>query len=206
MADILRKLILAGDYVPGQRLIEADLIEDLNASRAAVRSCLATLAVEGLVEKIRHRGVRVRSLELDEAIEIVEIRVVLESMCVAKAAARIDDAGRVRLRSIGEAMRKAVEIGDLERYSGLNSELHTEILDLSGAKIAPDIVKRLKAQQSRFSIRLAMQPNRPTKSLPEHLEIIEAVCSGQPERASRMMEEHLSSVGQATQEFFASKR
>lgn len=206
VAEILRQGILAGDYAPGQRLVEADLIEDINASRAAVRASLATLAVEGLVEKIRHRGVRVRSLDLDEALEITEIRAALESMCVAKATVRISDSEKDELRAIGADMKTAVGEGDIERYSKLNGELHRAILEASGTKIAPEIVNRLKAQQARFSIRLARQANRPAKSLPEHLKIIEAVCSGDPDHAKKRMEEHLLSVREATQEFFASRR
>lgn len=205
VAEMLREGMRVGDYVPGQRLIEADLIEEFNASRGAVRSSFAMLETEGLVEKVRHRGVRIRSLELDEALEIVEIRAMLESMCVAKAAENASAEDCEVLRHIVAEMGGAVDESDFERYSALNDRLHVAILDISAMKVAPNIVRRLKIQQARFSIRLAMQPHRPSISLPEHREIVEAVCSRDPERARTAMKEHLCSVQHATAQFFASR-
>lgn len=205
VADLLRRGIQAGDFVPGQRLVEADLMEDLNASRGAVRSSFAMLEADGLVEKVRHRGVRVRSLELEEALEIVEIRMLLESMCVAKAAVNASKTDREDLRRIAAEMQDAVSGSDLDLYSALNDQLHGAILTISGARMAPEIVKRLKIQQARFSIRLARQPNRPVVSLPEHLDIVEAICTADPERARAAMEKHLSSVYKATEQSFSSR-
>lgn len=206
VADLLRRGIQAGDFVPGQRLVEADLMEELHASRGAVRSSFAMLEADGLVEKVRHRGVRVRSLALKEALEIVEIRLLLESMCVAKAAEHASPEDRDQLKGIAAEMREAVSSSDLDLYSALNDRLHGAILTISGTQVAPEIVKRLKIQQARFSIRLAMQPNRPAASLPEHLEIVDAVCAGDAERARTAMQSHLSSVYRATERSFSARR
>ncbi|WP_087096040.1 GntR family transcriptional regulator [Nocardiopsis sp. JB363] len=206
VASRLRQAIVAGDFAPRQRLVETDLIEMFDASRGAVRAALATLTVEGLVEKIRNRGARVRAVDLDEALEIVEVRAALESMCAARAAERIDDDGMARLRSLGEVMREAVDTGDGEAYSQANRDLHQAVLDISGAKVAPDVVQRLRAQNVRYRIRLAMQPHRPATSLPEHLEIVEAVCAKDPERAANAMRAHLESVFEATREYFTERK
>lgn len=201
----LRQAIVAGEFAPRQRLVETDLIEMFDASRGAVRAALATLAVEGLVERVRNRGARVRAVDLDEALEIVEVRAALESLCAARAAERVDEGGVARLRALGEVMRQAVDAGDGEAYAQANRDLHQEVMDISGAKVAPDVVKRLRAQNVRYRIRLAMQPNRPTTSLPEHLEIVEAVCARDPERAAQAMRAHLNSVYEATRDYFAQK-
>ncbi|GAB3705267.1 GntR family transcriptional regulator [Nocardiopsis oceani] len=206
VASRLRQAIVAGDFAPRQRLVETDLIEMFDASRGAVRAALATLTVEGLVEKIRNRGARVRAVDLDEALEIVEVRAALESMCAARAAMRVDEVGMARLRSIGEVMREAVDASDGEAYSQANRDLHQAVLDISGAKVAPDVVQRLRAQNVRYRIRLASQPHRPATSLPEHLEIVEAVCAQEPERAADAMRAHLESVYQATREYFADRK
>ncbi|MFD3686330.1 GntR family transcriptional regulator [Nocardiopsis sp. NPDC058631] len=201
----LRQAIVAGDFAPRQRLVETDLIEMFDASRGAVRAALATLTVEGLVERVRNRGARVRAVDLDEALEIVEVRAALESLCAARAAERIDDAGVERLRAIGEVMREAVDAGEGEAYAQANRDLHQAVMDISGAKVAPDVVMRLRAQNVRYRIRLAMQPHRPATSLPEHLEIVEAVCAREPERAANAMRTHLNSVYQATRDYFAER-
>ncbi|MEU3308937.1 GntR family transcriptional regulator [Nocardiopsis sp. NPDC006832] len=206
VASRLRQAIVAGDFAPRQRLVETDLIEMFDASRGAVRAALATLTVEGLVEKIRNRGARVRAVDLDEALEIVEVRAALESMCAARAAERVDDAGMARLRDLGEVMRGAVDSGDGEAYSQANRDLHQAVMDISGSKVAPDIVQRLRAQNVRYRIQLSMQPHRPATSLPEHLEIVEAVCAKDPERAANAMRAHLESVFSATKEYFGNRK
>lgn len=206
VAARLRQAIVAGDFAPRQRLVETDLIEMFDASRGAVRAALATLTVEGLVEKIRNRGARVRAVDLDEALEIVEVRAALESMCAARAAERVDEAGMARLRDLGEVMRGAVDSGDGEAYSQANRDLHQAVMDISGSKVAPDIVQRLRAQNVRYRIQLSMQPHRPATSLPEHLEIVEAVCAKDPERAANAMRAHLESVFVATKEYFEKRK
>ncbi|GAB3043475.1 GntR family transcriptional regulator [Sediminivirga luteola] len=206
VADRLRQAIVAGEFAPRQRLIESDLIEMFGASRGAVRSALAVLAVEGLVERIRNRGARVRAVDLEEALEIVEIRAALESLCARRAAERVDEEGASRLRGIAEVMRRAVGEHDAEGYSEANRALHQAVLDISGARVAPDIVSRLRAQNVRYRIRLAMQPHRPAESLPEHLEIVEAICAQDPGRAAEAMQAHLRSVHRATKEYFTEAR
>src|SRR5215203_1450662 len=117
VVDAIRAAIAAGEFVPNQRLVEADLSERFGASRAGVRTALLQLASEGLVERVQNRGARVRAVSLAEAVEIVEVRMVVEGLCAAKAAPRLTDADRDRLRGIGAAMRAAVADGDLLGYS-----------------------------------------------------------------------------------------
>lgn len=201
VTDRLRAAITSGELAPNQRLVEADLMEAYGASRGAVRLAIVNLTAEGLVERIQNRSARVRAVDLDEALEIVEIRAAVESLCAGRAATQADESGRDRLRRIGDDMRAAVESGDTERYSDGNRRLHHLILELSGMKVAPDIVDRLRAQGIRHHIRLARQHDRPATSLPEHLAIIDAICDGDPEAATEAMRRHLISVKEATRKY-----
>lgn len=199
----LRRAIINGEMVPNQRLVEADLEKMFRASRAAVRFALVNLAAEGLVERIQNRGARVRSVDPEEALEIVELRAALESICARKAAERADENGLERLREIAEWMKAAVTAGDSESYSKANHALHRLVLEFSGMKIAPEIVQRLRAQHNRYNIRLAQTPGRPAVSLPEHLAIIDAITKRDPERAEAAMKTHLTSVGEATKRYLS---
>jgi DNA-binding GntR family transcriptional regulator len=190
----IREAILSGEFVPNQRLVEADLSERFAASRASVRAALLELANEGLIERVQNRGARVRTVSLEEAIEICEVRMVLEGLCAAKAAERVTPAQRAELRELGEAMRAAVASGDVIGYSGLNERLHARIREISGQRTAARVLERLRAQNVRHQFKLAMHPGRPQVSLPEHLAIIEAVCAHDPEAAERAGREHMASV------------
>ena len=194
MVDDIRAAITSGEYAPNQRLVEAELAEQFGASRPSVRNALLHLVGEGLVERIQNRGARVRAVSLPEAIEITEVRMVLEGLCAAKAAEHATPADHDELRDIGAKMRAAVAAGDVLGYSELNKRLHARIVTLSGQDTARAVIERLRLQNVRHQFRLAMHPGRANVSLPEHLAVIEAVCAGDPQAAEAAMRVHLRSV------------
>ncbi|HET6504628.1 MAG TPA: GntR family transcriptional regulator [Amycolatopsis sp.] len=199
MADVpvvvaLREAIVRGDFAPNQRLVEADLSAHFSASRANVRAALIELANEGLVERVQNRGARVRSISVEEAVEISEVRLVLESLCAEKAAKRIKADEIRELKGIGRAMRKAVAGGDVVGYSQLNEELHRRIREIGGQRTAAQVLERLRAQSVRHQFRLAMRPGRPAVSLPQHLALIDAICAHEVDEAHEAMRRHLESV------------
>lgn len=192
--DAIRDAITSGEFAPNQRLVEAELSEQFGASRASVRNALAHLSSEGLVERIRNRGARVRAVSVEEAIEITEVRMALEGLCAAKAAKLATEDDRRELREIGARMRDAVASGDVFGYSDLNQRLHALILTISGQDTARSVLGRLRGQSVRHQFRLAMHPGRPNVSLPQHLEIIDALCEADPDAAESAMKRHLRSV------------
>ncbi|WP_243769602.1 GntR family transcriptional regulator [Amycolatopsis acidicola] len=196
----IRDAIVRGEFVPNQRLVEADLSAQFGASRANVRAALIELANEGLVERVQNRGARVRAVSVEEAVEISEVRMMLESLCAAKAAERIDDAEIAELRQLGEDMRAAVAAGDVVGYSGLNQQLHRRVREISGQNTAAQVLERLRGQSVRHQFRLAMRPGRPSVSMPEHLAIIDGICAHDPVKAEKAMKAHLSSVIEALRE------
>jgi DNA-binding GntR family transcriptional regulator len=197
VVDLVRQAILTGRYEPGDRLVEADLSAAFNASRGAVRSAIVELAHEGLVERFANRGARVRAVSVQEAIDITEVRLVVEGLCAAKAAERITDAEIVELRAVGEQMKRAVSVGDVEAYSQLNQQLHGRVREISAQPVAAEVLSRLRAQNVRHQFALARRPGRPQVSLPEHLAIIDEVCARSPDGAERAVRRHISSVLEA---------
>ena len=182
-----------GEFAANQRLIESDLSERFGASRGNVRTALVQLSSEGLVERMQNRGARVRAVSLEEAIEITEVRMALEGLCAAKAAERLTDEDRddcaASARHAGG--RRA---GDLLGYSELNRQLHALIRTLGGQATAQAILERLRGQNVRHQFRMAMHPGRAAVSLPQHLEIIDALCAGDPDAAEAAVRRHLRSV------------
>ncbi|GAA4607279.1 hypothetical protein GCM10023195_27470 [Actinoallomurus liliacearum] len=193
----IREAIARGDFAPNQRLVEADLSEQFGVSRGGVRTALFELANEGLVERIQHRGARVRAITLDEAIEISEVRMAVEGLCAAKAAEHVTDEQMAELRALDAAMRAAVADGHVLRYSELNRALHQRIVEISGQGTAAAVLSRLRAQNVRHQFRLALLPGRPNVSLAEHHAIIEAICARAPEAAERAARAHLAGVIEA---------
>ncbi|RKT35528.1 DNA-binding GntR family transcriptional regulator [Microbacterium sp. AG1240] len=190
----IREAILGGEFAPHQRLIEADLSDRFDATRAAVRTALLTLASEGLVERLPNRGARVRAISVDEAIEIVEVRVGLESLCARKAAERVDAEAVEWLRDLRDRIGTAVSAGDLVEYSRLNQEMDRRLRELSGHATATQLLERLRAQSARHQFRLAFAPGRAAQSAPEHIAIIDAVIAGDADAAEAATRTHLAGI------------
>jgi DNA-binding GntR family transcriptional regulator len=179
---------------PGQRLIESELVEMLGVTRGSVRSAIDDLVAAGLVERIHNRGARVRRVSLEQAVQILQCRKVLEGLIAAEAAERADAGDTARLRTHGERLRRAVRDGEMAKYSALNHELHAMLAEISGQTIAADLISRLNAQIVRHQFQLSQRNGWPKITVGEHLAIIEAVASGDAAAAERAMHEHLSSV------------
>lgn len=194
LTSLIRDAIVGGEFAPNQRLIEADLSLTFRASRASVRTALFELANDGLIDRLPNRGSRVRAISLDEAIEILEVRIGVEGLCARKAAEQITDEQIEEFRSLRSALVESVDIGDLLEYSRLNQLLDRRIREISNHHTAVGIIDRLRAQSVRHQFRLAFKPGRAAISAPEHVAIIDAVIARDHDAAERATRVHLVSV------------
>ena len=193
----LRQAILHGEMAPAQRLVENELAEQFGVTRASIRAALIDLEAQGLVERIRNRGSRVRVVTVEEAVAITECRMVLEGLCAAKAATLASDEQLAELTELGTAMTKAVADGEPVTYSELNQAVHARIREFSGQRTTVDLLERLNAQLVRHRFQLALRPGRPQQSLNEHLAMIEAIRAREPQAAEAAARAHLTSVIEA---------
>jgi DNA-binding GntR family transcriptional regulator len=198
-AEAIRTAIMLGELAPRQRLIEADLCERFGISRFIARSALQELAGLGLVEVQRNRGARVREISLAEAIEITEVRKLLEGLDAARAAERVTRAQATVLRGMVKDMRAAVQGSELMRYSDLNARLHSAIRDISAHETSARLLRQLRDLTVRHQFSLSLVPGRPAVSLPQHEAIVAAVTARDPAAAQAAMHDHLQSVIEALQ-------
>lgn len=195
--DELREAIVSGRFQPNERLVEADLTHAFGVGRSAVRTALARLEKEGLVEHEPNRGARVRLVDKPEAVEILEARAVLEGLAARQAAVLASEADVQGLRRILAEMRRLLDVGDLLGASDENAELHGRLLEISGHGTASRLISTLKSQLVRFQYRTILLPGRSDHSFAEHEAIVDAVASGDPEPAEAAMRTHLSQVADA---------
>lgn len=194
VTDIIRSAIVRGDYAPNQRLIEADLSDAFAASRATVRTALLELANEGLVERLPNKGSRVRAISVEEAIEILEVRIGVEGLCAAKTAASVTDEEIDEFLRLRQDMMDAVAEGDLVEYSRLHQRLDQRVRVLSRHATASAVLARLHAQSVRHQFKLSSKPQRAKASVLEHAAIIDAIVARDPDAAQQAVHDHLLSV------------
>jgi DNA-binding GntR family transcriptional regulator len=195
--DELRDAIVTGRLQPNERLVEAELTRTLGVGRAAVRTALARLEHEGLVEHVRNRGARVRLVDEHEAVEILEARAVLEGLAARQAADRARPLDVEALRRILEQMRSLLDRGDLLGASDENAVLHRRLLEIAGHETAARLIAALKSQLVRFQYRTILLPGRSEHSYAEHRAVVDAVAAGDGQAAEAAMHAHLSYVAQA---------
>ena len=193
----IRQDILAGHLLPSERLVEMDLAQRYAAGRAAVRTALALLEQEGLVEHEPNRGARVRVISETEAIEILEARAVIEGLAAHHAALTIGAGDLAQLRSIEAQMHERFAANDLLGISALNSQLHAQILRIANHTTARRLIDRLHSQLVRHHYRTVLVPGRAAQSLAEHHTIIEALAAHNAAAAEAAMRIHLSHVVEA---------
>lgn len=190
----LRDELTAGRLHPGQRLVEAELVESLGVGRALVRSALSRLAHEGLVDKEPNRGARVRMVSEDEAIEITQVRAALEGLAANQAALRATPEDIAVMRDILAEMRERLSNNDLLGYSDCNARLHSRILASSQHTTAQRLIANLRAQMVRFQYRTILVQGRSNQSLAEHTAIVDAIVVRDGAKAEAAMWKHLSHV------------
>ncbi|WAH35701.1 GntR family transcriptional regulator [Alicyclobacillus dauci] len=198
----LRNQIRTGTLMPNERLVEMDLSKGLGAGRAAVRTALARLEQEGLVERQRHRGARVRLISEAEAIEILEVRSALEPIIAYHAAVNASKADIAVLSSVLDDMESFHNANDWIRYSDGNARLHQTLIRIARHNTATRILDTLHSQSVRFQYRMMLSRGRIENSLAEHRAIVRAVSDGKPEEAKQAMREHLSRVVITLRELF----
>jgi DNA-binding GntR family transcriptional regulator len=195
--DEIRDAIVSGRLQPNERLVEASLSESLGVGRSAVRTALARLEHEGLVEHEPNRGARVRLVDEREAVEIVEARAVLEGLVARNAAARATDADVAELEDVLAEMRRLLDGGDLIGASDQNARLHQRILAIAEHSTASRLIGTLNSQLVRFQYRTILLPGRAERSYGEHEAIVEALTRGDSWGAEAAMRSHLAHVAQA---------
>jgi len=192
-----RENIRTGRFVPGQRLIESDIIRETHASRNKVRDALQRLATEGLVTIEAFRGASVKSMSWDEVRQIYQARMALEGFAARQFAASDKDELKAKLRQTQQELDKWVERGDHERFARLNTEWHDLIIEGAGNEYFRQFVARLTIPVYRLLFTSFYSKQRIVHANVDHKKITRAIVAGKPDEAETLMRNHIDSALQA---------
>jgi len=175
----------------------------LGVSRTPVREALARLKKDGLVEGALHQSVVVARILRKDAVEIYNLREVLEGLAAKSAAEKIT-AGKVKgLRSIIQLSEECIKKDDIKKYAHLDLQFHNLVGIISQNKRLCEIIQHLY-YQTRILMRTSMTlPGRGVKvSLSEHKKIVEAIVNRNPDLAEKMAKEHIRKTKKAVLDWF----
>jgi DNA-binding GntR family transcriptional regulator len=187
----LRTAILQGRFSPESRLIETSIAKSLNVSRTPVREAFSKLERDGLVRRLDSGGVVVvdNSSKLSE---IVIIRQCLEGAAVRLACARSTDQ---ELEELVEASHEAAQIAANAsaaiRYN-LDREFHLKLGRLSGSPRLTRLIEEFYEYFLAFRLPRGGKENLLLQR--QHLIIVDAIASRDPDKAENAMRDHLGTV------------
>ena len=201
VAAQIRTDIIKGRLEPGAKLREVALAEHYEVSRIPIREALRALEADGLVESRKFSGSVVAPSPAEDAEDLFEIRIVLESATAKRAARRAAELSAggdhdAKWSEIRAEINEILEAGDAviaeERFEDLavlNMRFHFAIAELSGSLSFISLLRQISGKiEWLYSLNLM---RRGPQAWPEHREIIAAIDAGQVEQAAEVMARHV---------------
>lgn len=190
----LRQRIVDMTLVPGTRIVERDIADELGISRTPVHEAVQRLADEGLIEVVPRSGTFVARIPLDALEEAMLVRHALETAIIEKAAERNSPEGLARLNAILDLQAVAVDATDLRAFHRSDEMFHAALAELSGYPGVWPIILQAKTQIDRYRQLTLPLAGRLGEVLIEHRAVVDAIASGDPALAVHAMRDHLDHV------------
>jgi DNA-binding GntR family transcriptional regulator len=172
------------------RLDERRLSEQLSISRTPVREALARLEQEKLVQIVPRRGVYIVRKTKVEILEMLTVWAALESISARLITLNATDSAIASLRSLLTSYSEGQIDDHIDEYSENNINFHQAILRMSGNQLICDTADNLFIHMRSIRVRTIGEEDRAQKSIVDHMQIVEAIESRDPDLAERLVREH----------------
>jgi DNA-binding GntR family transcriptional regulator len=172
------------------RLDERQLSQALGVSRTPIREAMTLLEQEGFLRTLPRRGVFIIRKTRREIVEMVHVWAALESMAARLATQRASDREISRLRAMMADFQVARPDEHMDEYSDANIAFHQAIITMSGCDLIADITKNLFLHVRAIRKVTISQDNRASRSIVDHMRIIEALESRNTELAESLVRRH----------------
>src|SRR4030088_1106574 len=175
-------------YNPSQelRLDERQLTKALGVSRTPIREALSLLEQEVFIRTIPRRGIYIIRKSKREIIEMIQMWAALESMAARLATLHAPDSEIAKLRHLFDEFRNSPPSEHLDEYSDANIAFHTEVIRLGGSQTIIDTTRNLLLHVRAVRRATIGQSDRASRSIIDHLKIIEALEKRHRELAWRL--------------------
>lgn len=184
--------IKKGRYVPGQRLIEADLTRELKVSRGPVREAFKRLAGEGVLVLNKHRGAFVRAQSRDEVRDMMCVLEVLAGLAAKLAARHINENdNRERFQEVFRSAMREGEEGETLAFLDERRRFYDTLYDIGGNRELHHMVPRMQISLLRLQFQAFVSRKQHESQLKELRAIAEAVLEADPKKAERTARAHL---------------
>lgn len=187
----LKMQILKGSIIPGTRMMEVELAEEMGVSRTPIREAIRKLEKEGLVTIEPRRGAYASMISTEDMVEILEVRQDLEGLAAYFAADRMTEEKMEELREVSNSYNEAVKSGKMEDMIKYDTRFHHIIVESCRNKILVQMIEQLQELVLRF--RYIYYDNfRRAENMPdEHEAIVAAISEGNADKARAAADIHI---------------
>jgi DNA-binding GntR family transcriptional regulator len=183
----LKEMIADDRFKPGTRLNVEKISKELVVSRTPVWEAVRRLQQEGLLENIPYRGVFMAEITPERTLELCQVREALEGLAARLAATNASERVLEKMAETLENQSKVIEKGDLIGYSRTDFDFHSLIHRMSHNSVLQEMLESLKTKMQ--PITTEVKPILP-KLYEDHLEIMEAIRSKDPEKSEKVLRRH----------------
>ena len=190
--EAIRRALLSGELVPGQRVKEAPLAEALGVSRPTVREAIYQLVHEGSLVQVPYKGITVAQPSPQDLLDVAEVRVSLETLAALHLAKHPNGSGMARLRRALQDHLDAIDSGDVVASDLTHLELHRTLWEGSENQMLMRIWPLVESQ-----IRMAMSLDQATRHDPArdaelHRRLVRVIENGDEQKIVEEVRRHIA--------------
>lgn len=192
----LRKMIIDGKFVPGDKIPERQLCDQFGVSRTPLREALKVLAAEGLVQLAPNRGAMVAAYSPEDLEECLPMAATIESLAGELACANITDEEIAAIKGVHAGMLAAHNAGNLDASLAMNREIHQRIVRAARNPLLAAIHDSLFFRVGRARLAPYLSKETIAKALADHHDIMEALEARQAQRLARVLRSHIEDLAE----------
>lgn len=188
--EILRNMILSGQYKPGERLYENRISEKLGVSRSPIREALRMLAQDELVI-VTSNGAAVNPIRVEDLEEVYQCRMAVEPFAARLAANLLTEDQLNSLKTLIEEAEEYHRMSQFEEVISTNTEFHGLIIQSCGNSRLQGIIEKIKSLIILSRIAEFKSFRRNNEYLQEHKTLLDALTKRDGELSEQILRKHI---------------
>lgn len=193
----IKQRIISCDLRPGDAINEAQLTHLLGLGRTPVHQALHRLEMEGMVTILPRKGVMVTPISLNDILDMIDVRVCNEQLCVKLALERAQESDFVAMREILDRTPALLERRDVNGLMEVDLQFHLAISAAARNRVLAELLRTLHEKQARFWFLTLSEMHHSERIYDEHRQILTAMESRDSGAALQAIHQHIDDFRRA---------
>jgi len=189
--DILKDLIIRGELAQGEVISIMALTSQLDIGRTPLTIACQKLENDGFVKIIPKQGLLINHLTVDDAREMYELRMAIETFSAKKIFSQLNDDDLTRLKESVRKQQAFVSVHDVYNFLQEDTEMHLMLLKKYNNQMFINCFNNLRDRVFLFGLKVCSSQSRLDRCIEEHNEIIKYLESGEKDKFIAALEANI---------------